>query len=205
MRCRSSGTGSCCRCGVGAVERDSPIRKQKPPNRKLQTGQQSHREAGAPQKLDSPPTRAGTLDGGSSGGLLPKLPVRAGNSGRRCRRTAQRSDVAERRKRKSRVSHSRNRGAPLIIAAQFPICPLGPVGGMNLDRVVGRWELAAAARVSVGPSDKTRQGKARPGPGQAHGTSRGRAARRRRRRARVASRFSLSTCLCESPKTHYLS
>ena len=38
---------------------------------------------------------------------------------------------------------------------EFPICPLGPVGGMNLDRVVGRWELAAAARVSVGPSDKT--------------------------------------------------
>ena len=112
VRCRSSGTGSSCRCGVGAVERDSPVRKQKPPNRKLQTGQQSHREAGAPQKLDSPPTRAGTLDGGSSGGLLPKLPVRAGNSGRRCRRTAQRSDVAERRKRKSRVSRSRNRGAP---------------------------------------------------------------------------------------------
>jgi len=27
---------------------------------------------------------------------------------------------------------------------------------MNLDRVVGRWELAAAARVSVGSSDKTR-------------------------------------------------
>jgi len=127
-----------------------------------ETGQQSRREADAPQKLDSPPTRAGTLDGGSSGGLLPKLPVRAGNSGRRCRRTAQRSDVAERRKRKSRVSHSRNRGAPLIIAAQFPICPLGPVGGMNLDRVVGRWELAAAARVSVGSSDKTR-------PNQAHG------------------------------------
>ena len=96
------------------------------------------------------------------------------------------------------------RGAPLI-AAPFAFCPLGPVGGMYLDRVVGRWELAAAARVSVGPSDKTRQGKARPGPGQAHGTSRGRAARRRRRRARVASRFSLSTCLCESPKTHYLS
>ena len=44
--------------------------------------------------LDSLPTRAGTLDGGSSGGLLPKLPVHAGNSGRRCRRTAQRSDVA---------------------------------------------------------------------------------------------------------------
>jgi len=64
VRCRSSGTGSSCRCGVGAVERDSPVRKQKPPNRKLQTGQQSHREAGAPQKLDSPPTRAGTLDGG---------------------------------------------------------------------------------------------------------------------------------------------
>ena len=47
-----------------------------------------------------------------------------------------------------------DRGAPLI-AAQFPIYPLGPVGGMNLDRVVGRWELAAAARVSVGSSDKT--------------------------------------------------
>lgn len=41
-----------------------------------------------------------------------------------------------------------------------PICPLGPVGGMNLDRVVGRWELAAAARVSVGPSDKTRPSQA---------------------------------------------
>ena len=164
MRCRSSGTGSSCRCGVGAVERDSPVRKQKPPNRKLQTGQQSHREAGAPQKLDSPPTRAGTLDGGSSGGLLPKLPVRAGNSGRRCRRTAQRSNVAERRSNVAERRGGRGRvgsrtagtGAPpLIIAAQFPICPLGPVGGMNLDRVVGRWELAAAARVSVGPSDKT--------------------------------------------------
>ena len=158
MRCRSSGTGSSCRCGVGAVERDSPIRKQKPPNRELQMGQQSHREAGAPQKLDSPPTRAGTLDGGSSGGLLPKLPVRAGNSGRRCRRTAQRSDVAERRKRKSRVSHFRTGAPPPLIAAQFPIYPLGPVGGMNLDRVVGRWELAAAARVSVGPSDQITPG-----------------------------------------------
>ena len=69
---------------------------------------------------------------------------------------------------------------------QGGICPLGPVGGMNLDRVVGRWELAAVARP-------------RPRPG-----ARGRAARRRRR-ARVASRFSLSTYLCESPKTHYLS
>jgi len=50
-----------------------------------------------------------------------------------------------------------DRGAPTppLIAAQFPIYPLGPVGGMNLDRVVGRWELATAARVSVGPSDKT--------------------------------------------------
>ena len=56
---------------------------------------------------------------------------------------------------------------PLIIAAQFPICPLGPVGGMNLDRVVGRWELAAAARVSVGPSDKTRPNQTRPRPGPA--------------------------------------
>ena len=35
---------------------------------------------------------------------------------------------------------------------------------MNLDRVVGRWELAAAARVSVGPSDKTRPNQARPRP-----------------------------------------
>jgi len=49
----------------------------------------------------------------------------------------------------------------------IPICPLGPVGGMNLDRVVGRWELVAAARVSVGPSDKTRPNHARPRPGPA--------------------------------------
>ena len=92
---------------------------------------------------------------------------------------------------------------PLIIAAQFPICPLGPVGGMNLDRVVGRWELAAVARVLVGPSDKTRPGQARPWPTARRARAGG--AARRRRRARVASRFSLSTCLCESPKTHYLS
>ena len=59
-------------------------------------------------------------------------------------------------------------GAPPLIAAPFPICPLGPVGEMNLDRVVGRWELAAAARVSVGPSDKTRPNQAGPRP-TAHG------------------------------------
>ena len=41
---------------------------------------------------------------------------------------------------------------------------------MNLDRVVGRWELAAAARVLVGPSDKTR-------PGHGPRPRRGRAAR----------------------------
>jgi len=35
---------------------------------------------------------------------------------------------------------------------------------MNLDRVVGRWELAAAARVSIGPSDKTRPNQAMPRP-----------------------------------------
>ena len=58
----------------------------------------------------------------------------------------------------------RRTGVPPLIAAPFPICPLGPVGGMNLDRVVGRWELAAAARVSVGPSDKTRPNQARPRP-----------------------------------------
>ena len=57
---------------------------------------------------------------------------------------------------------------PPLIAAQFPIYPLGPVGGMNLDRVVGRWELAAVARVSVGPSDKTRPNQAGPRP-TAHG------------------------------------
>ena len=66
------------------------------------------------------------------------------------------------------------KGRPLIIAAQFPICPLGPVGGMNLDRVVGRWELAAAARVSVGPSDKTRPNQARPRPDASHVRARGR-------------------------------
>ena len=102
------------------------------------TGQQSRREAGAPQKLDSPPTRAGTLDGGSSGGLLPKLPVRAGNSGRRCRRTAQRSDEEESMFRvcppldRGRVAgapcsmvHEGAVGFPIDSAPLVPICPLG--------------------------------------------------------------------------------
>jgi hypothetical protein len=39
--------------------------------------QQQSRLYGAPQKLDFPPTRAGTLDGRSSGGLLPVASVRA--------------------------------------------------------------------------------------------------------------------------------
>jgi len=78
----------------------------------------------------------------------------------------------EEEEEESGLAHLEQGRPPLIIAAQFPICPLGPVGGMNLDRVVGRWELAAAARVSVWPSDKTRPGQAtahgprpaRPGP-----------------------------------------
>ena len=73
----------------------------------------------------------------------------------------------EEEEEESGLAHLEQGRPPLIIAAQFPICPLGPVGGMNLDRVVGRWELAAAARVSVGPSDKTR-----PGPGPRPGASR---------------------------------
>ena len=55
---------------------------------------------------------------------------------------------------------TRRTGAPPPYSRAVPICPLGPVGGMNLDRVVGRWELAAVARVLVGPSDKTRPGQA---------------------------------------------
>ena len=70
----------------------------------------------------------------------------------------------EEEEEESGLAHLEQGRPPLIIAAQFPICPLGPVGGMNLDRVVGRWELAAAARVSVGPSDKTRPNQARPRP-----------------------------------------
>ena len=39
--------------------------------------QQQSRLVGAPQKLDFPPTRAGTLDGRSSGGLLSETSVHA--------------------------------------------------------------------------------------------------------------------------------
>ena len=73
----------------------------------------------------------------------------------------------EEEEEESGLAHLEQGRPPLIIAAQFPICPLGPVGGMNLDRVVGRWELAAAARVLVGPSNKTR-----PGHGHGHGPAR---------------------------------
>jgi len=105
---------SCREAPAGAVSELSRQEAEAPEQEpaEAETEQQSRREAGAPQKLDSPPTRAGTFDGGSSGGLLPKLPVRAGNSGWRCRRTAQRSDVVERRKRKSRVCPLPDRGAP---------------------------------------------------------------------------------------------
>jgi len=85
----------------------------------------------------------------------------------------------EEEEEESGLAHLEQGRPPLIIAAQFPICPLGPVGGMNLDRVVGRWELAAAARVSVGPSDKTRpnQDRPRPGPSRARAGAGGQAAR----------------------------
>ena len=118
-------------------------------------GQQSHREAGAPQKLDSPPTRAGTLDGGKFRRPATEAPcarrelrseMQANSSALRC--------CGEEEEEESGLALPGGRPPPLI-AAQFPIYPLGPVGGMNLDRVVGRWELATAARVSVGPSDKT--------------------------------------------------
>ena len=72
----------------------------------------------------------------------------------------------EEEEEESGLAHLEQGRPPLIIAAQFPICPLGPVGGMNLDRVVGRWELAAAARVLVGPSDK-KPGQTKPGHGPA--------------------------------------
>ena len=79
----------------------------------------------------------------------------------------------EEEEEESGLAHLEQGRPPLIIAAQFPICPLGPVGGMNLDRVVGRWELAAAARVLVGPSDKTRPSQAMAhGPRPRPGTSR---------------------------------